>query len=203
MPTVEELQSALDKATSESAKRIKELSDEAAANRVALKKFEGIDPDKYQEALKASNKLAEDELKKKGEYEKLLTDRDTAYAAELKKREESNANLSAKVEKFMIDNAIMSETSNAINGSQVLALLKSEYAFKVDGDNVLVSKGSTPVLGKDGHTIKIAELVTNYLGTNPHLVKPSGSGTGDRGGFNGNQDDGGDKIKAGLLKLMK
>ena len=202
MKTVEELQAELDKANSESAKRIKELSDEAAAKRIELKKYEGIDPDKYKEMSEMTEKQRQAEEKKQGNWEKLQKERDDLYAAEIKKRDESEALLKARFEKVVIDNAIIGAAGNAINQNQVLALIKSEHKLTVDGDNVSVFKDEKPVLDKSGHPIKISELVAGYLGANPHLVKSSGSGTGDTGGDKSKSQAGGDRLTNGLKAML-
>ena len=203
MPTIEELQTEIDKLREDHGKRVKELSDEAANARRTLKKYDGIDPDEYKK-IKEEAELAALEIEKKaGNFDVILKRERDLYAAELAKRDEDLKSKSSIIEKHMIDDAIRSATAGkAINDGQVLALLRVEYGMTVTDGAVSITKDGAPHLGKGGKPVPISDLVESFLAANPHLVKATGGGSGSVGGPNTGSSDNGDKIMSGLKKLM-
>lgn len=164
--------------------------DKVVADRIARerrkfeKKYEGIDPDYYNELSAKAEKEKQDKLKAKGEFEQILKDT-------VSKKDEQINNLLNQVKTVKVDGSLLDTASKlkAINPGQVATLLKDQVKISETGDVEIVNPKTGQVRYNDaGEHMKVSELVTEFLTASPHFVAatPSGAGTtskiGDAGG---------------------
>ena len=138
-----------------------------------LKKFQGVDVDKYRSMLEKEEEVVLEEQKKRGEFEKIL--KDTA-----EKKDQRIAQLHAQLNSIKVDDSLLQASSKyrAINPEQVVRLVKDQVKLNDAGDVEVVDKNGTPRYAESGETLTVDMLVKEFLDTNPHFISagPSGSG---------------------------
>lgn len=148
------------------------------------KKYEGIDPEYYNELSSKAEKEKQDKLKAKGEFEQLLK-------AQAEKKDEQINTLMTQVKTIKIDGALLDTASKykAVNPGQVATLVKDQVKMNEAGDVEIVDPKTGQVRYKDdGNHMTIDDLTKEFLTANPHFVSatPSGAGTtsniGDKAG---------------------
>ena len=121
-----------------------------------LKKFDGVDVDKYRALLTKEEEQVLEEQKKRGEFEKIL--KETA-----EKKDQRINQLHTQLNSIKVDDAIISSSAKykAISPAQVSQLIKNQVKLNETGDPLTVDT-----------------LVKEFLDTNPHFISagPSGSG---------------------------
>ena len=202
--------------TSMGAKNTELLSDLKKA-KDAVKRFDGIDPDKFKLMMGAFEDdqdikdIAEgrhkDVIERRIEKEraqfdsdlKSITDKSDGFELE-------NVSLTARVSKLLIDNNVVSEfvKEQGVETAIDDVVLRANQVFKVEGDDLIARDVNGKIIaGADG-PLKISEWVMGLKETAPHLFPSSeGSGTGG-GGPNGGGSDLTSKIQsAAKAKDMK
>lgn len=155
--------------------------DRVVADRIARerrkfeKKYEGIDPEYYNELNQKAEKEKQDKLKAKGEFEQLLKQ-------QAEKKDEQINTLMSQVKTIKIDGALLDAASKmkAVNPGQVSQLIKDQVIMNEAGDVEIVDPKTKQVRYKDdGNHFAVSDLVNEFLTTNPHFVSatPSGSGS--------------------------
>ncbi len=148
------------------------------------KKYEGIDPEYYNELSKKAEKEKQDKLKAKGEFEQLLK-------AQAEKKDAQINTLMNQVKTIKIDGTLLDTASKykAVNPGQVATLVKDQVKMNEAGDVEIVDPKTGQVRYKDdGNHFTIDDLTKEFLTANPHFVSatPSGAGTtsniGDKAG---------------------
>ncbi len=148
------------------------------------KKFEGIDPEYYNELSQKAEKEQQDKLKAKGEFEQLLK-------AQAEKKDAQINTLMNQVKTIKIDGTLLDTASKykAVNPGQVATLVKDQVKMNEAGDVEIVDPKTGQVRYKDdGNHMTIDDLTKEFLTANPHFVSatPSGAGTtsniGDKAG---------------------
>ena len=112
----------------------------------ALAAFEGIDPVKHKEMLKAQEDADKAKLEGKGAWETLKTQLIDAHNGELKKRDDRITGLLGAVEEFLVDAQATAAITSA-KGEPVLLLPHVKRQVKVTERD---GKFSVQVIGKDG-----------------------------------------------------
>lgn len=176
-PTVEELQ-----------EQLKNVNAEAAARRTALKaakeelsKFDGIDVDEYNKALKAKKDAEQAKLKAEGDFEALLESKTSELKTIISQKDEQLLSVTKLREKEQIDGSLISALSkhDAHSPDELSILLRDKVglddtgAFVKDGDSALV---------KDGKRVSISDFVKSWLDDRPQYVKAGSGGSGGTGG---------------------
>ena len=121
-----------------------------------------------------------EEAKTKADIEKIMQER-------IKEKEEEVLRYKNQIKKEKVDNSILSiaSSNNAINPSQVVALLKEEVKYNDDGRIEVVDNNSNVRYNKSGKSVTIEERVKEFLDSNPHFRKGSMSGSGSQSAIGG------------------
>ena len=120
------------------------------------------------------------EAKSKSEIEKIMQER-------IKEKEEEVLRYKNQIKKEKVDNSILSiaSSNNAINPSQVVALLKEEVKYNDDGRIEVVDNNSNVRYNKSGQPFSLEDRVKEFLDSNPHFRKGSVSGSGSQSAIGG------------------
>ena len=121
-----------------------------------------------------------EEAKTKADIEKIMQDR-------IKEKEEELSKYKNEIRKEKVDNSILSiaSSNNAINPSQVVALLKDEVKYNDDGRIEVVDNNSNVRYNKSGQPFSLEDRVKEFLDSNPHFRKGSVSGSGSQSAIGG------------------
>ena len=121
-----------------------------------------------------------EEAKTKADIEKIMQER-------IKEKEEEVLRYKNQIKKEKVDNSILSiaSSNNAINPSQVVALLKEEVKYNDDGRIEVVDNNSNVRYNKSGKPLTLEERVKEFLDSNPHFRKGSMSGSGSQSAIGG------------------
>jgi|TARA_A100001035_G_C27732404_1_gene477409 hypothetical protein len=143
---------------------------------------------KYEKKLQEEEKQKADllkqkeleEAKTKADIEKIMQDR-------IKEKEEELSKYKNEIKKEKVDNSILSiaSSNNAINPSQVVALLKDEVKYNDDGRIEVVDNNSNVRYNKSGQPFSLEDRVKEFLDSNPHFRKGSVSGSGSQSAIGG------------------
>jgi len=138
-----------------------------------LKKFDGVDVDKYRALLTQEEEKVLEEQKKRGEFEKIL--KDTA-----EKKDQRINQLHTQLNSIKVDDALLQSSAKykAINPGQVSQLIKGQVKLNEAGDVEVVDQNGAPRYAESGEPFSVENLVKEFLDTNPHFISagPSGSG---------------------------
>ena len=120
------------------------------------------------------------EAKSKSEIEKIMQER-------IKEKEEEVLRYKTQIKKEKVDNSILSiaSSNNAINPSQVVALLKEEVKYNDDGRIEVVDNHSNVRYNSKGELLTLEDRVKEFLDSNPHFRKGSVSGSGSQSAIGG------------------
>ena len=155
--------------------------DKVVADRIARerrkfeKRYEGIDPEHYNELSTKAEREKQEKLKAKGEFETVL--KDTVSKKDAQINQLMNQISTIKVDGSLLDAA---SRQKAINPQQVSTLLKDQVKMNEAGDVEIVDPKTGQVRYNDsGEHFTISELVDEFLTANPHFVSatPTGSGS--------------------------
>ena len=121
-----------------------------------------------------------EEAKTKADIEKIMQER-------IKEKEEEVLRYKNQIKKEKVDNSILSiaSSNNAINPSQVVALLKEEVKYNDDGNIEVVDNNSNVRYNKSGKPLSLEDRVKEFLDSNPHFRKGSMSGSGSQSAIGG------------------
>jgi predicted house-cleaning NTP pyrophosphatase (Maf/HAM1 superfamily) len=169
-----------------------------------LKKFDGVDVDKYKEAEKTLALLEEEKQTKAGDFDKVKATLIENHGKAMKEITTGRDDWKNKYEKLAIDNTILSTAvkGKAIKPEDIAALVRSNIKMDEEG-GITIEKDGKPLIDNAGKNVTIDSYVTGYLGENPQYVQGTGGGGGSRGGSGGGKDEdlrGQSKISAGLKK---
>ena len=138
-----------------------------------LKKFQGVDVEKYRSMVEKEEEVVLEEQKKRGEFEKIL--KETA-----EKKDQRIAQLHAQLNSIKVDDSLLQASSKygAINPEQVVRLVKDQVKLNDTGDVEVVDKNGTPRYAESGEPLSVDMLVKEFLDNNLHFISagPSGSG---------------------------
>jgi len=140
-----------------------------------LKKFDGIDVERYHDLSAKEEQAQLAEQKRKGEFEKILQ----------QQAEKSNATiqqLTGELTKIKVDGSLLNaaSTKKAINPEQVVRLVREQVKMSETGSVEVVDPKSGQTRYTDtGESMTVDGLVEEFLKTNPHFVQagPAGGGS--------------------------
>lgn len=160
--------------------------DRIVADRVAReqRKFDkqlgGINLEEAKELLSQKEAAELEAQKQRGEF-------DTILKQTVEKKEAEINGYKAKLQETLVDGALMQAASknNAVDSSQVTALLKSKTRLSTDGTVEVLDDSGTPRYNDNGELLTVNEAVSEFLTANPHFVRATTSGTGSQGNAGG------------------
>ena len=139
------------------------------------KKYSGIDLDHYKNLVEQDEARKQDELEKRGEFEKVLKDQAEKFNSKIHQYE-------TELHSIKVDGALLNEASanQAINPQQVVQLLKNQVKLNDAGGVDVVDSNGQVRYDDNGSPLTTAALMKDFLNANPHFVSagPTGTGTG-------------------------
>lgn len=141
-----------------------------------LRRFEGVDVEKYQSLIAKEEQAQMAEQKRKGEFEKILQ----------QQAEKANAriqSLTGELTKIKVDGALLSSasTKKAINPEQVVRLVRDQVKMSEAGDvEVIDLKTGQTRYSDTGEALSVDGLVEEFLKSNPHFVQAGPAGAGSK-----------------------
>jgi len=180
----------------------RELKKKQADYEAQLKKFEGIDPEKYQKAITAYDKLEQSEearLIADGKLDEVLSKRteamkrdfDAQVSAKTKALQEVTAErdlYKTKYSSHTIDRQVqdtISKIGELQPGGLAFVLERARGTWQLDEKGEVVPRKDGQVMfGKSGEPLKMEEWANGILQEAPYLFRPStgGGATGGRRG---------------------
>jgi hypothetical protein len=159
-----------------------EQVDKIVADRVARerakfeKKYSGVDLDHYKGLVEAEEQRKQQELEKRGEYEKLLKDQAEKFNSKIKTYE-------SELHSIKVDGALLQEASKskAVNPQQVVALLKGSLKLNEAGTVDVMDASGQVRYDDNGNPFPVSKLVEEFLTNNPHFKSAGPQGTGTQG----------------------
>ena len=143
---------------------------------------------KYEKKLQEEEKQKAEILKQKQlEEAKTKQDLEKIMQERLQEKDQEVLRYKTQIKKEKVDNSILSIASknNAINPSQVVALLKEEVKYTDDGRIEVVDNNSNVRYNAKGELFTLEDRVNEFLDSNPHFRKGSLSGSGSQNAIGG------------------
>ena len=143
---------------------------------------------KYEKKLQEEEKQKAEILRQKQvEEAKTKADNEKIMQERIKEKEEEVLRYKNQIKKEKVDNSILSiaSSNNAINPSQVVALLKEEVKYNDDGRIEVVDNNSNVRYNTKGELLTIEDRVKEFLDANPHFRQGSLSGSGSQSSIEG------------------
>ena len=153
------------------------IADRVARERAKFeKKYSGIDLDHYRGLVEQEEQRKQQELEKRGEYEKLLKEQAEKFNSKIQSYE-------SELHSIKIDGTLMNEATNAkaINPQQVVALLKSNLKLNEAGGVDVVDAQGKVRYDDNGNPVAVSTLVNEFLSANPHFQQAGAQGSGTQG----------------------
>lgn len=141
-----------------------------------LKKYEGVDVEKYNQLITEQEQKEQEEQAKRGEFEKILK-------STVEKKDGVISQLQQELQSIKVDGNLLNAASNrkAVNPQQVVRLLKDQIRLSETGEvEVLDDSGSARYTDK-GTAMSVDDLVEDFLTSNPHFKMANPGGTGSTG----------------------
>ena len=139
------------------------------------KKYSNVDLDLYNDLVTKQEQARQQELEKRGEFEKLLKEQAEKFTGKIQQYEN-------ELHGIKVDGALLNEASaaKAVNPQQVVQLLKGQIKLNEAGAVDVVDTNGQVRYNENGDPLKVADLVNEFLTANPHFVQagPTGAGTG-------------------------
>ena len=140
-----------------------------------LRKFDGIDVEKYQTLVAKEEQAKLAEAKRKGEFEKVLQQQAEKSTARINQ-------LTGELTKIKVDGSLLNaaSTKKAINPEQVVRLVRDQVKMSETGSvEVIDSKTGQTRYSDTGEALSVDGLVDEFLKSNPHFVQagPAGGGS--------------------------
>jgi len=139
------------------------------------KKYSNVDLDLYNQLVEEKETLRQQEMEKRGEFEKLLKEQAEKFNSKINQYQ-------TELTSIKVDGALLNEASanKAVNPQQVVQLLKGQVRLNEAGTVDVVDANGQVRYDDNGNPLKVSSLVNDFLTANPHFVQagPSGSGTG-------------------------
>jgi hypothetical protein len=139
------------------------------------KKYSNVDLDLYNELVEKQETARQQELEKRGEFEKLLKEQAEKFNGKIQQYE-------SELTTIKVDGALLNEASanKAVNPQQVVQLLKGQVRLNEAGTVDVVDANGQVRYDENGSPLAVSTLVNEFLSANPHFVQagPTGTGTG-------------------------
>lgn len=135
-----------------------------------------MDVDHYKTLVEAEEAKKQQELEKRGEYERLLQEQAEKFNSKIKTYEQ-------ELHTVKVDGTLLNEASRlkAVNPEQVASLLKKNLKLnEAGGVDVVDDKGQVRY-DDNGQPLTVSTLVDTFLQANPHFKSAGPQGTGTQG----------------------
>ena len=155
------------------------VADRVARERAKFEKqYSGVDLDHYKNLVEAEEQRKKEELEKRGEYEKLLSEQAEKFTGKIKQYEN-------ELHSIKVDGTLLNEASSqkAVNPQQVTSLLKGRIKLNEAGAIDVVDANGQVRYDEMGKPIQVSQLVNEFLTANPHFVQAGPSGAGSSNGI--------------------
>jgi hypothetical protein len=155
------------------------VADRVARERAKFEKqYSGVDLDHYKNLVEAEEQRKKEELEKRGEYEKLLSEQAEKFTGKIKQYEN-------ELHSIKVDGTLLNEASSqkAVNPQQVTSLLKGQIKLNEAGAIDVVDANGQVRYDEMGKPIQVSQLVNEFLTANPHFVQAGPSGAGSSNGI--------------------
>ena len=148
------------------------------------KQFQELGDIEELKQLKAkAEKAKEAEAIRKGEFEKILTEKAEKWNSEIQKRD-------SIIREYKVNSPLLNAAAKfrSVNPEQVKSLLVSSVRMNENGDVEVVGDDGTVRYNDDGRPVTVEQLVDGFLKENPHFVQPTPSTTNTKSMISGNAD---------------
>jgi hypothetical protein len=127
-----------------------------------------------------AEKAKEAEAIRKGEFEKILTEKAENWNSEIQKRD-------SIIKEYKINTPLLNSAAKlrSVNPEQVQSLLVSQVRLNQDGDVEVVGQDGTVRYRDDGKPLTPDELVKEFLDANPHFVQSTPATTNTKSSVSG------------------
>jgi len=179
----------------------KELDDMMARMKSSLQKkllkpYEDLgDPNELRELKAQFEQSKQEQMMKRGDFEKILQESLSKKDAEITKRDQV-------IKEYKINTPLLSAAAQyqAVNAEQVKALLNNNVRLSQEGEvEVVDSKGSVRYNDK-GELLGVNDLVREFLDSNPHFRAATPATTNTRSNISGTSSAGIDVSKLDLKR---
>lgn len=145
----------------------------ARQRRTLLKKYEGVDVEKY-------NTLVEEQETREKEAALKRQEFDTVLKKTVEGKESTISKLQAELHGIKVEGALLNAASakRAIKPNQVVNLLKSNIRLAEDGQVEVTDDSGVVRYTDDGSLMTVDGLVEEFLTTNSHFVTGNSAGSG-------------------------
>lgn len=144
----------------------------SSIQRKVASKYEDLgDPEELRQLKAEAEKRRTDEAKKRGEFDKVISELAAKKDAEIAKRDEI-------IKSYTVDMPLVNTAAQlgAVNPKQVQALLKPNLRLGETGEVEVLDEKGTVRYSDRGQPFKVEDLVREFLDSNPHF-KAAGPAT--------------------------
>jgi len=147
------------------------------------KQFQDLgDIEELKELKAKAMKAKEAEAIRKGEFEKILTEKAEKWNSEIQKRD-------SVIKEYKINTPLLNEAAKlrSVNPEQVKSLLSNQVRLNEDGDVEVVDASGSVRYNDDGKPVTVEQLVSGFLNENPHFVQATPATTNTKSSVSGNK----------------
>jgi len=133
-----------------------------------------------------AEKAKEAEAIRKGEFEKILSEKADKWNSEIQKRD-------TVIKEYKINTPLLNEAAKlkSVNPEQVKSLLSNQVRLNDNGDVEVIDGSGSVKYNDDGKPVSVEQLVDGFLKENPHFVQATPATTNTKSSVSGtaqNQD---------------
>jgi len=151
------------------------------------KQFQELgDIDELKQLKVKAERAKEAEAIRKGEFEKILTEKADKWNSEIQKRD-------TVIKEYKINTPLLNEAAKlkSVNPEQVKSLLSNQVRLNDNGDVEVIDASGSVKYNDDGKPVSVEQLVGGFLKDNPHFVQATPATTNTKSSVSGtaqNQD---------------
>ena len=151
------------------------------------KQFQELgDIDELKQLKVKAERAKEAEAIRKGEFEKILSEKADKWNSEIQKRD-------TVIKEYKINTPLLNEAAKlkSVNPEQVKSLLSNQVRLNDNGDVEVIDGSGSVKYNDDGKPVSVEQLVGGFLKDNPHFVQATPATTNTKSIVSGtaqNQD---------------
>lgn len=151
------------------------------------KQFQELgDIDELKQLKVKAERAKEAEAIRKGEFEKILSEKADKWNSEIQKRD-------TVIKEYKINTPLLNEAAKlkSVNPEQVKSLLSNQVRLNDNGDVEVIDASGSVKYNDDGKPVSVEQLVDGFLKENPHFVQATPATTNTKSSVSGtaqNQD---------------
>lgn len=146
----------------------------ARQRRALLKKYEGVDLEKYNSLVEAEEHTKQEEALARKEFDSVLK-------STVEKKDSAISKLTSELHSVKVEGTLINSASSrrAIKPEQISALLKDQIKLNGSGEVEITDPTNGNVRYTDsGDPMTVDNLVEEFLSTNPHYLTANSAGGG-------------------------